>query len=208
MTHSPVSAPYWHDKPVYLIGGGPSLKGFDFERIRGKGILLGVNRSAFDAPCNVVFSLDSTWIRHNYKTVDKADFDEKILAVSPNYAFHEYPTKTVQYIYKMRNHGLSSIPSQIFGVNSGYAALNLAFLKRAKIIYLLGMDMNVSDPEKPHWHGSYKWQNFANHRYYNKWKNDFDFASIQLDKAGIKVYNCNPNSSIESFDKSISYRDL
>ena len=40
----------WADEPCFLIGGGPSLQGFDFAQLEGKGRIIAVNRSFHYVP--------------------------------------------------------------------------------------------------------------------------------------------------------------
>ena len=40
----------WNTKPVAIIGGGPSLKDFDFTRLKDRFTVLAVNASMFDVP--------------------------------------------------------------------------------------------------------------------------------------------------------------
>ena len=34
-----IKQPFWDDKPVAVVGGGPSLSDFDFEQLRGAHVL-------------------------------------------------------------------------------------------------------------------------------------------------------------------------
>ena len=67
--------------------------------------------------------------------------------------------------------------------------------------------MNQLDQES-HWHDGYNWFNQRNKSYYANWASEFIYAASQLNRANVKVYNCNPDSKIVCFDKSISYGDL
>jgi hypothetical protein len=49
----------WEGEPCFIIGGGPSLKGFDFNRLRGQGRVIAINRALEYAPwADVVFFMD------------------------------------------------------------------------------------------------------------------------------------------------------
>src|SRR5262249_22760879 len=53
-----VTRPYWDDKPVAIVGGGPSLMNFDFNEVRGEHVLA-VKGSIFDIPwADAGFGLD------------------------------------------------------------------------------------------------------------------------------------------------------
>lgn len=203
---SAITTPYWTDTPVYIIGGGPSLSGFDFDRIKDKGLLLGVNDAAFNAPCDALFSLDQTWARNRHSQI--AEFKgEKILAMPPGY--DDTVIKDVTYVVRRRNYGLSKNPDDINGVNSGYGALGVAYLKRAQQIYLLGFDMKDDierkegerDKVKAHWYKSYSWYAKTNHRAFHKLASAFDDLIPDLTGAGISVINASPDSLITAFPK-------
>lgn len=179
----------WVDRPVYIIGGGPSLVGFDFKRIRGLGVLVGVNRSAFIADTDVLVTLDRMFAR-NFRD-DVARFvdsgKEAVLAMVPNEDTHE-PISGATYVTARRNRGLSDDPRDLRGVNSGYAALGLAYLRRAKEIALLGFDFQWTGG-KSHFHSGYRWQNKNAHRMLNRWATDFELAGQQLAEIGANVVN-------------------
>jgi len=136
-----VAAPYWDDRDVYIVGGGPSLKGFDFNRLAGK-FTVGCNDAAFHAQTDVLFTID-----HNYavrRAQEARSFAESggevCFAVPANFK----PEKTqpgINYLRRMRHGGLSDDPREVYGLNSGYGALNLAYLKKARRVFLLGYDM-------------------------------------------------------------------
>ena len=44
-----IGKPFWDDKPVAVVAGGPSLVDFDFEQLRGAHVLA-VKGSMFDIP--------------------------------------------------------------------------------------------------------------------------------------------------------------
>ena len=56
--------PPWWDGTVYLVGGGPSLRGFDFKRLASLGgFIVGVNQAMFDAPCCGGVSIDNVFVK-------------------------------------------------------------------------------------------------------------------------------------------------
>lgn len=182
------------------------MSGFDFDRIKDKGILLGVNDAAFNAPCDALFSLDQTWARNRRSQI--AEFKgEKFLAMPPGY--DDTIIRNVTYVVRRRNQGLSENPADIYGVNSGYGALGLAYLKKAKEIYLLGFDMkdNIErkegerDKVKAHWYKSYDWHAKTNHQAFHKIAASFDDIAYQLQRDGVSVVNACPYSLIAAFQK-------
>src|SRR3972149_821520 len=51
----------WRGERCFIIGGGPSLAGFDFERLRGQGRIIAVNKAYLDAPfADILFFMDGS----------------------------------------------------------------------------------------------------------------------------------------------------
>jgi hypothetical protein len=191
------------DQPVYIIGGGSSLVGFDFGRIKGNGYRLGVNKSAFWAECDGMFSLDQHFVRMHRNDIQYFvnSGGDVWLAMPTNEDGHKL-IDGATYIIRDRSKGLSSDPRYIYGVNSGYGALNLAFLKRAPSVALLGLDMQYGKEGQTHFHDGYSWHNPNSHRWMCRvWSRAFDLAAIQCKDAEVEVINYigNPPSKITAF---------
>lgn len=190
----------WSDDPVYVIGGGPSLRGFDFSCLDG--VLLGCNKAAWAVDTPFMVSLDQHFVRVFRDRI--ADYVREggtaYLAVAPNNNDHK-PIENAHYLYRTRNNGLSHDPSRLYGVHTGYAALNLAFLAGAKQIGLLGLDMQYDNDGRSHHHEGYEWQNKESPRYYDKWSRNFERAAVELREAGVEVINFigEPRSKITEF---------
>lgn len=199
----------WDDKPLYIIGGGPSVNGFDFDRIKDKGRILGVNDGAFNAPCDALFSLDQTW--HKFRKKEIAEFQgEKYFAAPPSFELKFEGIPDVNYIIRRRSTGFTEDKRDINGVNSGYGALHLAYHKRAKEIYLLGFDMRDKPGERisenkqkliTHWFKPYAWHRKEAHAALHKVAASFDAAKSFFDEYGAIITNASPDSLITAFDK-------
>jgi hypothetical protein len=92
-----------------------------------------------------------------------------------------------------------------FGSNSGYQAINLAFLWGAKRIVLLGFDCK-SKGGKPHWFGKHP-KELNQTQPYEIWLQYFERLATDLEAAGVEVLNCSPGSAIDSF-KRISISEV
>lgn len=195
-------------KDIYIVGGGRSLLGFDFDKIKNKGLIIGVNESFFIADCDVCFSIDICWIRSNNKRIKQAvDAGKTVaLAVSPHQMQDKWVIDRAQYFLRRHRSILSENVGEISGDNSGHGALNLAYHLRPRRIFLLGIDLR-SDASVTHWHDVYS--NIGNYKKsYNHWTAQFEETKRYLDAAGIEVYNCNPDSNVAVFRKDVSYGDL
>jgi hypothetical protein len=200
-----VSPPWWKGETVYLIGGGPSLKGFDLERLRGR-VTVAVNDAAKYAPwATALFSLDRMWIQERQGLI--SDFaGEVYLAVAEDFPFDRQAIPGVTYLVRQRSLvGLSDDLGRIYmgGGNSGFGAFNLAYLKRASRIILLGYDCRDAGE---HWHEGYEWnrRNGSVHNpLYRKWADQFAHCIPALQRAKVSVYNANLASTIRCFPKLV-----
>ena len=94
--------------------------------------------------------------------------------------------------------GLSESPEVIhYGSNSGFQALNLAYLLGANKIILLGYDMKIAKSGKAHWFGDHPDKVRSN---YPSWWSRFSVVADQL-KGKVQIINCNPDSALQCFEK-------
>lgn len=95
--------------------------------------------------------------------------------------------------------GISESPEAInYGQNSGFQALNLAFLLGAKRILLLGYDMKLAKSGANHWFGHHPDKVVSN---YPAWWSHFSVAADQFKKLGVEVINCSPDTALICFKK-------
>lgn len=193
----------WDDGRVtYIVGGGPSLIGFDFERLRGAGHVIGVNESMFHAPCSVGVSMDYNFIRYNY--VRLRNFIEGgktvYLALGPKWPAVLDLVPGATYLRAETHEGLSLYTDTVrHGGTSGYAALNVAVLKHATRIVLLGYDYGALG-DKHHYHDAYHW--FTDYKGWAAWAKRFDAAAQFCTSLGVDVVNASPNSTVTAFRKA------
>jgi hypothetical protein len=184
MTYGHVSSPpYWDE--VVIVAGGPSARSFDFSTVRGKA-LLAVNDSILLLDhlktAVAVFSLDHRWIRRHRDFLSRFE-GERYLALP----LETWPDcggiPGTTYLQWSHADGLSEDPGFICtGCNSGYGAINLAFLKGARSIFLVGYDMDPTG--KP---------------IFSRWAPLFRNMLPQLKARGVRVVNLNPQSYIDAF---------
>ena len=172
---------------VCIVGGGPSALTVDVGFFCGKQVLA-VNDSALRLSSSVqaamlsFFSLDNRWVRQHRDFLSAYD-GEKFVALP----LETWPDCAgipgVTYLKWDTAAGLSDGPGTInTGGNSGYGALGIAWLKRARRIFLFGYDM---DGEK-----------------YQEWIPRFRVAALQLAAWGTEVWNMNPDSKLDAFPKA------
>lgn len=193
-----VGPPWWDDRPVFLIGGGPSLKGRDLSRLRERGWVVGVNRAADFCPVDATFTLDMKFAREYSNRLEEwAKSHEVYLCVPSGHSARV--VRGAIYLDRIHVRGVSTDPGLIAqGLHSGYGALNLALLKRAKRIVLLGYDLAGSG----HWHDGYSWdKEITAARYHPRWADRFLDVARHLPRAypGVEIVNANPRSRVKCF---------
>jgi len=203
-----ISEPWWDDRPVWIIGGGPSLAGYDLTDLRARGRVVGTNRAAELVPCDATFTLDQTFIKNRADELARWALDQEVFAAMDVGWFDPDGNESipgVTYLRRIHGTGVGTDPGIIVnGLNSGYGALCLAILKRARDIFLLGYDLR----ENAHWHDGYPWQKRGGGMsiYYDRWA--ARFADIRRDlPGGVTVWNCNPSSAVTAFP-FLSYEDI
>lgn len=156
---------------AFIVGGGPSLYGFDFRRLRGHDNIT-VNDSVFFAPDPVAWiSMDYTWLLKNgveYGKIqgrkDAAFFNKKMkrfflvafggerLGWTENGIIDreknvKYDLRPFDRVIHTSGYGGLGYSFDDFrsGSDSGFAAIQLAVVLGYRQIYLLGMDFKVVD---------------------------------------------------------------
>lgn len=198
-----IGPPFWDDAPAYIVGGGPSLSGFDFMRLRSLRHVIAVNQAMFDAPCECGVTVDHLFVRNRH--VELQHFARsKPLYLSIGNDPDRLGLPDIPSAINLRSEfipGLSEDPALLHkGSTSGFAALGIAALKRAKTIVLLGFDYSVQ-PGKHHYHDAYPWHHKATDQSWIMWTRSYEAAARDCIQRGIKVLNASPNSALSYFHK-------
>jgi len=177
------------ERIVYVIGGGPSLDGFDFSKLDG--FKIGANRAAIVSKSDVLVSMDCTFEKRCRREIE--EFDGEVILIHLRPELVKEKIKKAYYKKGNRSAGLSKDPEVVNGLNSGYAALNVAYQYGAKNIALLGFDMQT-EGKKIHFHSEYTWQTGGGN--YKSWTRFFDDAKRIFDRQGVTCTNyVGPNGS-------------
>jgi len=187
----------WAGERCFIIGGGESLKGFDFESLRGEKIIA-INRAVEYVPfADIMFCLDQKlyglYSQHNAKLNWQAFESFRGLRVWVEAPGGNYGNDVL--LVKMKGkHGLAdNLARGIFtGGNSGYGAVQLAVALGAKQICLLGFDMNQGN-----FHSGYP--SPGGDPETRGWIDGFNELAPKLEVAGIKVINLNQQSKLRCF---------
>ncbi len=127
---------------VFVVGGGPSLRGFDFDRLRGRSVIA-VNSAGYDAPfADVLLFNDNSWFEANRALVD----GWAGLVVTPSGHAKRAAPERLTRIAVGEHFGFSVGRSPVrAGNSSGQTAVALAIAMGAARVILLGFDMRAVD---------------------------------------------------------------
>jgi len=183
------------NETIYIIGGGPSLRNFDFRTLIGKKTIAINKAIVYHPTANVLYWTDGrfyTWFKNevdNYKGLK--------FALKPGSQY----TNDIKILRKGKPYGLEEDPQTLsHGFNSGYAAINLAYHLGAKRIILLGFDM-TNDGNQTHFHDGYPTRAAGNKIYLDKFLPGFKQLSSEIKGKGIEVLNASHNSRLNEFPK-------
>lgn len=164
-----------------ICASGQSLTQADVNYCKGKGTVIVINTTYKLAPwADVLYSCDKKW----WKAYPEAmEFKGRKISVQ---------CKLVEQIKTMDLPGLG-LDVVHTGGNSGYQAINWAFLQGAKKIVLLGFDMHGT-----HWHGDHG-RGLPNAHPFAKWIKAFPRLAADLEKQDVEVINCTPGTKLTCF---------
>ena len=86
------------------------------------------------------------------------------------------------------------------GGNSGYQAINLAYLWGAKQIVLLGLDCSPSKEGKAHWFGQHGPQ-LTQRQPFDLWQDKFPALAQDLAREGVPVLNASRETALRCFER-------
>lgn len=182
---------------VFVIGGGPSLRGFDFTRLKGRNTI-GCNAAGFLGSdiCNVLFFADREWYGKFYERV--FEFGGTVVTDCPDMRddrpswLYYLPRSTFPGVFK----------DCLGGGNSGSAAINLALIMGARRVLLLGFDGALGGDGASNWHRDTIDAPDAN--VYPYFENAHRAIAQMLPETfpDAQIINLNPNSTIGCFPKA------
>ena len=200
---------------VVCIGSGPSLSEYQINKVRESCIpTIAVNNAYFEANwAEYMFAADAKWWKHYYDDVMKIKdrTGTKLYTLEGVLKQVEkrkpYCRNNIEEVPFEREPGLG-IDRLCHGGNSGYLAVNLAFLMGAKKIILVGYDHQHTN-NKSHFHGDHDPKIFnRNADYTELWVDRFAQLSKDLNDHGIDLVNCSTETAIDSCRKGTLRQEL
>lgn len=191
MQSNPKNPDRWKGETVVIFGSGNSLTGEQIAKAK-------------DLNCRYIA------INDTYKLVDFADvlyacdykwwdrhFDDIIfngeLWTQDLKAKREFG---LAWVLGKDKNGLGS-DCVHYGGNSGYQAINLAYLWGVSRIILLGFDCKLVNGKK-HWFGEHP-EGLNKNQNFTFWLHNFEKLAIDLKNENVEVINCSPDSALKCF---------
>lgn len=190
----------WEGQTAVIFASGPSLTKNQIDIVRSKQCkTIAINRTIASAPwvdvhyfCDYKFY---NWMKFSPDYDDVRAAYSSFNGIAVTIAQQETHAKKL-----LRGHqfGLSENPEYLCtGGNSGYQAINLAFLLGAKTIILLGYDQQAVNG-RCHHHKNHPGP--TSPTIYDSMIHSWQYLEKDI-RGKAKVLNCTPNSRIDCFDK-------
>lgn len=196
----------WVGQRCFIIGGGPSLDGFDFEALRGQGRVITINLSFLKTPfADILYFMDNRFYRLLYNGKFGSEALKKWQEFQGYRVFLNIMGRKYEDVYSVRSLGRiglsNSLQSGIYhGNNSGVGAVGLAVCLKANPIYLLGIDCKFIN-KKTHHHSGYGFP--MGEGIVKSFIADFERMNRFIKRTHFKVINLNPQSGLRCFPFSI-----
>lgn len=199
----------WRGARCFIVGGGPSLKGFDFSLLANRPHVIAINMAYRDLPnAEIFFTEDLRVIELAHRRADWLAFKGRKIfhALAPEYARDALTMDATLEIVNRTS--TSKMWSQRFqdglsySSNSMIGALNIADIMGSDPIYILGLDCQSSGGRESNYHDEYERARFertGDHQY-QSFRSDFEnWAAIHLRHK--IVVNLNRDSAVECWTK-------
>ena len=194
----------WKDEACFIVAGGPSLMGFDFNRLKGAGRIIAINKAYLNVPfADILLFMDISFYHVAIQNRLGEGSREAFEKFKGHRVFLDIQHKMPLLTYSIHSAGRWGFPSSMeeglyHGNNTGYVALQLAYVLGCNPIYLLGYDASQING-KSHYHDGYPHMRQSPQVSASFAKGIEDLAP-GLKKAGRRVINLNPNSAIKCFE--------
>jgi hypothetical protein len=188
-----------------VVAGGYSFSEVDHQKIPHP--VISVNDALLYLECGVelIVSMDRLWTEGRWDIL----CDRKIKSYIRTAALKRVKFQDKDWCRPfVCNHTSAQFGDQLSemnGANSGYCALNLAYIFRPTELYLFGFDMQPGPKGQRRWYPLTPWEVERNYGpttgyKFGSWANDMVVAAKMFDDIGTRVFNVSTRSLITSFD--------
>lgn len=208
------------NREVFIVGGGPSLQGFDFSKLKDKDTIA-INVSALDVPeptyCITADSnifrkvqegyfknVKTTWVMvTNLKHPVMKWRDGRFEHVDTKFVYNLFCVDMLIRSAEIKGIGFSFNDFRT-GYNSGFCAFQLAVLLGYEKIYLLGIDLTCA-PKRTHYHDRYGNRSISKSAFRKFFNNFVSALKVIKEQTNIKIVSC---SDISKLNKYIPYQSF
>jgi hypothetical protein len=189
----------WVGETCFIIAGGPSVATQPYERLRGRKVII-INSSYERAPwADILVFHDERWWREH---------KDKLLPVFAGQIFTTWPSINHPRVVRLRNskpqrqaRGAEPLPLKLsddpravpMRRTSITAALNIAVLKGATSIVIMGADGKFGPNGERNHHRPHKWRH--NDGCWDRHYAELKPLAAELTARGIDVRNASPGSA-------------
>lgn len=195
----------WVGETVVLVAAGPSVTQAQVDRCKGRARVVVVNNSYLLAPwADLLYFADSRWWKWHKENPVFTGFKGQKCTIEGTGLEVEDPNVFILHNANSRGQGqgFSEKPDAIVtGGNSGYMAMNIAVLAGAARLVLLGYDFKFAPGKKSHWHGDHPPEGQISERSYRDMVPNFRTTLPQLERLGVEVVNCSPDSALDCYQR-------
>jgi hypothetical protein len=184
----------WPDSTVFILGGGPSLKGMDLACLHNQRTI-GPNNSFMIGDW-----VDVCWFSdHNPWYLDNRVRLDEFPGLKINCCNRPYERPGTQRVMRGKKMGIETDSRRVsFNKCSGSSAINLAYHLGAKRVVLLGFDMKFGKDGENNWHNYHrekppKWNPYVG------FLECFPIIKDDADRIGLEILNATPDSAIKVF---------
>lgn len=205
--------PDWKGGDAYIIGGGASLRDFDFSWLRARNTI-GAN-DAFHlkhAICARAVFCDWKWWKVNKWDLELYAKDGGV-AYSACTDTERFNLNWLHQFYRIdsgggQSNGISDRRDSVaFNFSTGAVAVNIAYLLGVRRVFLLGFDMTR--------HAKYMTTHWHNHRgnntpqdSYDRFMRGFGALAEGLKERDVQVFNVTDGSSLMTHFKKINFNQM
>ena len=189
----------WQDQDVFIIGGGDSLRNFDWNLLLGERTI-GCNDAYMLRPtiCKLCVFGDVAWFNEHESKLAQYANNGGIVFTNARRLYH---TK-VPWLWTLQRKSTGLSRSKLaWNKNTGASAVNLALILGARRVFLLGFDMHLSKDGKANWHSQLNKR--SNKNVYADFLEGFMHLSIALKSSvfNCEIINVTDNSDLDLFPK-------
>lgn len=199
----------WHNERCFIIGGGPSLRGFDFSRLRNQGRIIACNRAFLDVPfADMMVAMDVDlykWIQSGALANKLKKTKKEIIRAFRKFegfkVWIETGNNRMDGVFYIHNYRMPKITRRFkqgvyTGNNTGVGALMTAACLGCNPIYLLGID-GKHKGNKSHYHSGYP--RHQAEKTASSFVHHFERVAGAIKRNKIQVVNLNPRSAVRCF---------